>query len=46
MLLEVMKDMLYQLYVRRGKLTRAIKVRQFFVQEAQNDRTSAGPQAV
>lgn len=46
MLLEVMKDMLYQLYVRRGKLTRAIKVRQFFVQEAQNDRRSAGPQVV
>ncbi len=49
-LLEVMKDMLYQLYVRKGKLTRAIKVRQFFVQEAQNDRASptspAGPQAV
>ena len=46
MLLEIMKDMLYQLYVRRGKLTRAIKVRQFFVQEAENDRTSVGPQAV
>ncbi|MEE4161715.1 MAG: hypothetical protein V2I25_04345 [Woeseiaceae bacterium] len=46
MLLEVMKDMLYQLFVRRGKLTRAIKVRQFFVQEAENDRASAGPKAV
>jgi hypothetical protein len=33
-LLEVMKDMLYQCFVRRGKLTRAIKVRRFFVQEA------------
>lgn len=32
-LLEVMKDMLYQCFVRRGKLTRAIKVRRFFVQE-------------
>ena len=32
-LLEVMKDMFYQCFVRRGKLTRAIKVRQFFVQE-------------
>lgn len=32
-LLEVMKDMFYQLFVRRGKLTRAIKVRRFFVQE-------------
>jgi hypothetical protein len=33
-LLEVMKDMLYQCFVRRGKLSRAIKVRRFFVQEA------------
>ena len=32
-LLEVMKDMFYQCFVRRGKLTRAIKVRQFFVQD-------------
>lgn len=32
-LLEVMKDMLYQCFVRRGKLTRAIKVRRFFVQQ-------------
>ena len=32
-LLEVLKDMLYQCFVRRGKLTRAIKVRRFFVQE-------------
>jgi DNA-directed RNA polymerase subunit RPC12/RpoP len=32
-LLEVLKDMMYQCFVRRGKLTRAIKVRQFFVQE-------------
>jgi hypothetical protein len=45
-LLETMKDMLYQLFVRRGKLTRAIKVRQFFVEEAGNDRTTAGPKAV
>ncbi len=45
-LLEVMKDMLYQLFVRRGKLSRSIKVRQFFVQEAENDRASAGPQAI
>ncbi len=35
-LLEVMKDMFYQCFVRRGKLTRAIKVRRFFVQEAGN----------
>ena len=33
-LLEVLKDMFYQCFVRRGKLTRAIKVRRFFVQEA------------
>lgn len=36
-LLELMKDMFYQCFVRRGKLTRAIKVRQFFVQESSND---------
>jgi hypothetical protein len=33
-LLEVVKDMFYQCFVRRGKLTRAIKVRRFFVQES------------
>ena len=33
-LLEVLKDMFYQCFVRRGKLTRAIKVRRFFVEEA------------
>lgn len=32
-LLEVMKDMFYQCFVRRGKLSRAIKVRRFFVTE-------------
>ncbi len=32
-LLEVLKDMFYQGFVRRGKLTRAIKVRQFFVKD-------------
>jgi hypothetical protein len=32
-LLEVLKDMLYQCFVRRGKLTRAIKVRRFFVKD-------------
>ncbi|NQV86454.1 MAG: hypothetical protein HQ492_05190 [Woeseiaceae bacterium] len=31
--LEVLKDMFYQCFVRHGKLTRAIKVRQFFVSE-------------
>ena len=32
-LLEILKDMLYQSFVRRGKLTRAIKVRRLFVQD-------------
>ena len=40
-LLEVMKDMLYQCFVRRGKLTRALKVRRFFVQEAGGDLASS-----
>ena len=40
-LLEVLKDMLYQCFVRRGKLTRSIKVRQFFVSEEQTELHSA-----
>ena len=40
-LLEIMKDMFYQCFVRRGKLTRAIKVRRFFVEESQNDLASS-----
>jgi len=40
-LLEVLKDMFYQCFVRRGKLTRAIKVRRFFVQEASGDLASS-----
>jgi hypothetical protein len=41
-LLEVMKDMFYQCFVRRGKLSRAIKVRRFFVQESNGGlKTSA-----
>lgn len=32
-LLEVLKDMFYQCFVRHGKLTRAIKVRQFFIRD-------------
>ena len=40
-LLEVLKDMFYQCFVRRGKLTRAIKVRRFFVQEGANDMASS-----
>ncbi len=39
--LEVMKDMLYQCFVRRGKLTRALKVRKFFVQEGSGMASSA-----
>ena len=40
-LLEVLKDMFYQCFVRRGKLTRAIKVRRFFVGEAGNDNLAS-----
>ena len=40
-LLEVLKDMFYQCFVRRGKLTRALKVRNFFVQESDNDLASS-----
>ena len=40
-LLEVLKDMLYQCFVRRGKLTRAIKVRRFFVNETGNDNLAS-----
>jgi hypothetical protein len=32
-LLEVMKDFLYQAYVRKGRLQHAMKVRRFFVDE-------------
>ncbi len=39
-LLEVLKDMFYQCFVRRGKLARAIKVRRFFVQESNNNLQS------
>jgi hypothetical protein len=39
-LLEILKDMFYQCFVRRGKLTRALKVRRFFVQEGGNDMQS------
>jgi len=40
-LLEVLKDMLYQSFVRHGKLTRAIKVRQFFLSEEKTELHSA-----
>jgi hypothetical protein len=39
-LLEVLKDMFYQCFVRRGKLTRALKVRRFFVQDGNEDIAS------
>ncbi len=40
-LLEVLKDMFYQCFVRHGKLSRAIKVRRFFVSENSGKRESA-----
>ncbi len=40
-LLEVLKDMFYQSFVRRGKLNRAIKVRRFFVQDGKGMKSSA-----
>jgi hypothetical protein len=40
-LLEVLKDMFYQCFVRRGKLSRAIKVRRFFVTESDNDNVAS-----
>lgn len=40
-LLEILKDMFYQCFVRRGKLTRAIKVRRFFVSENDDNLQSA-----
>ena len=40
-LLEVMKDMFYQCFVRRAKLTRALKVRRFFVSEDDGELASS-----
>ena len=40
-MLEVLKDMFYQCFVRRGKLTRALKVRRFFIQDGANDMASS-----
>ena len=40
-LLEILKDLFYQCFVRHGKLTRAIKVRQFFVAEEKSKLQSA-----
>jgi hypothetical protein len=41
-LLEVVKDMFYQCFVRRGKLSRAIKVRRFFVEEGNGSLRPSG----
>lgn len=38
-LLELMKDVLYQLYVRKGKLQEAMALRQTAIAEAKNDKT-------
>ncbi len=40
-LLEVLKDLFYQCFVRHGKLTRALKVRRFFVNEEKSNLQSA-----
>lgn len=40
-LLEVLKDMFYQCFVRHGKLSRAIKVRRFFISENNGNLQSA-----
>jgi hypothetical protein len=38
-LLEVMKDLLYQAYVRRGRLQQAMMVRRYFAEESDNKVT-------
>jgi hypothetical protein len=38
MLLEIMKDLLYQCYVRRGKLQQAMRMRRFFAEERSHIR--------
>jgi hypothetical protein len=40
LLLEVMKDLLYQAYVRKGRLQQAMVVRRFFSDQAERDGTS------
>ena len=39
-LLEVMKDLLYQSYIRRGKLQQAMMVRRFFAEESQSSKVT------
>ena len=41
-LLEVMKDLLYQLYVRKGRLQQAMMVRRFFSEESLRDIAARG----
>jgi hypothetical protein len=41
-LLELMKDLLYQAYVRKGKLQQAMMVRRFFAEETLNNITPIG----
>ena len=41
-LLELLKDILYQAYVRRGKLQQATMVRRFFVEEGADKVTPIG----
>jgi hypothetical protein len=45
MLLEVMKDMLYEAYVRKGKLQQAMMVRRYFVDEKANNVTQLANEA-
>lgn len=39
-LLEVMKDLLYQSYIRRGKLQQAMMVRRFFAEEGRSNKVT------
>ena len=41
-LLEVLKDLLYQAYVRKGKLQQAMMVRRFFAEETLDKITPIG----
>ena len=41
-LLEVMKDLLHQTYIRHGRLSKALKMRQFFAQRDNLNDTIAG----
>ena len=41
MLLEVLKDLLYQAYVRRGRLQQAMMVRRYFAEDARERHAAA-----